>query len=331
MSEIDRDTQEAIDLLSVLEPTAVDAPRPAAQALAEVNEKILKEAHISWRYRSTHFFALPGRRYATAVALAAIMLIFAFTFPNVRAAASEFLSLFRVQNITAITISPEQIAVLQAVAEQGLTPGEVEIINDPGELTLVDSIGEAEAMTGVTPVRTIGSLTEPEAIYVSSAGNGRFTIDLEGSRAIVEAVGVDPLLLPDELDGAQVYVAVFAGVAQEWDNDLLLLQSESPLVEYPDGLDTAVLGQALLQVLGLDEEEAIRLSQEIDWASTLLLPIPQDIATYQEVTVDGVSGMAISDLDGRAATILWQKDGIIYTLFGERGVEELVALANSLE
>jgi hypothetical protein len=85
-----------------------------------------------------------------------------------------------------------------------------------------------------------------------------------------------------------------------------------------------------LEILGLDKEEAARLSQEIDWTSTLLLPIPQDIANYHEVTVDGVSGMAVSELDGRSATIIWQKEGVIYSLFGDRSAEELLALTDSL-
>jgi len=126
-------------------------------------------------------------------------------------------------------------------------------------------------------------------------------------------------------------VTAFAGVEQQWGDDLHLLQSESPLVVAPEGLQTELLGQALLQVLGLSEAEAVRLSEDIDWTSTLLLPIPQDLAAYQEVTVDDVSGIAVSSLDGRTATILWQKDDIIYTIIGNRPVSELVELTKSLD
>jgi hypothetical protein len=327
----EEETQEVMNLLSDLQPTTADAPRPAVHALAQIKQQLKSEETMSWKYRLQQFFATPGRRYALATGLALFLFVFAFSFPSVRAAGSEFLSLFRVQNFAAITISPEQIAVLNKIAEEGLTPGEVEMFEDPGMLTPVDSIGEAVSRTGLAQVRTISKLGEPELIYVSAAGGGRLTIDLEGSRAILEAAGVDPLLLPDNLDGARVDVTVFAGVDQQWGEDLHLLQSESPVVDYPDGLDTAALGQALLQVLGLNEEEAKRLSQEIDWTSTLLLPIPQDMATYHEVTVDGSSGMAVSSLDGSGATLIWQKDGILYSLMGERSAEELVELANTLE
>jgi len=330
MDEMDKDTR---DLLAFLEPTGDDAPSPATLALAQVKQQLATSENTnkdSWHDRLLHFLATPGRRYTAAGILAVLLLVFAFSFPTVRAAAGEFLSLFRVQNFAAITISPEQIAVLHKVAEEGLMPGKIEIFEDPGKLTAVNSVSEAAARAGMASVRTISDLGEPTTVYVSAPGSGRLTIDLAGSRGILEAVGADPQLLTDDLDGAQVNVAVFAGVDQQWD-DLHFLQSQSPLVEYPDGLDTAALGQALLQILGLDKEEAARLSQEIDWTSTLLLPIPQDIASYHEVMVDGVSGMAVSELDGQSATIIWQKDGIIYSLFGDRSAEDLLALTSSLK
>ncbi|MCP4360124.1 MAG: DUF4367 domain-containing protein [Chloroflexi bacterium] len=330
-NEMDKQTQEALDLLSVVEPGTADSPRPARQAFSQLNTRLDQAEQQTWQFRLHRFFSVPGGRYATATVLAVLMLAFVFSFPTVRVAASEFLSLFRVQNITAVSISPEQIALLSQVAEGGELPGKLIIENEPGDLTPANSIQEAAALTGMTHVRTLGKLGTPDQIYVSDEGNGRFIIDLEGSRAILEAVGADPMLLPDNLDGSNIEVAVFAGVDQQWGEDLHLLQSESPLVEYPDGLDTAALGEALLQLLGLNEDEAYRLAQDIDWTSTLLLPIPQDIATYREVTVDGVSGIAISELDGSAGTIIWQQDGIIYSLFGSRGMDELVELANSLE
>lgn len=331
MTDMEKETQEAFELLTVIEPAKGEEPPAAHLVLAQVKQKIDQEESSSWRVRLSHTLALPQKHYGFTAVLATILLIVAFSFPGVRAAAAEFLSLFRVQNFAAITISPEQIALLNDIAEQGLMPGEVEIFEAPGELTPVDSVADAAAMTGLTAVRTLPDLGAPQMIYVSSGGNGRFTVDLAGSRAILEAVGVDPLLLPDELDGAQVEVTAFAGVEQQWGDDLHLLQSESPLVVVPEGLQTELLGQALLQVLGLSEAEAVRLSEDIDWTSTLLLPIPQDLAAYQEVTVDDVSGIAVSSLDGRTATILWQKDDIIYTIIGNRSVSELVELTKSLD
>ncbi|HFE66116.1 MAG TPA: hypothetical protein ENJ93_02540 [Chloroflexi bacterium] len=323
--------KETMKLLTVLEPTAADAPTPAPQALAQVNAALREENRMSWSYRLKQTVFAPQRRWATAVSLAAVLLVVAFTFPGFRAAANDFLSLFRVQKFAPLSISPDQLALLEKIADEGLMPGELIIHDEPGALTPADNLVEAAALTGLPAVRTIPALGEPGSIYTADGGGGTLIIDLAGSRSILEAVGADPLLLPDELDGARVNVTVFSGVEQRWGDDLTLAQSLSPLVDYPDGLDEQALGQALLQLLGLAPDEAQRLAQEIDWASTLLLPIPQNVAAFQEVTIGGSSGIALQSLDGSDNAILWQNDGLIFLLTGSQSVDELATLANGME
>ncbi len=320
------DEKKLMETLTILEPTAVDTPQPASRALSQINAILRKENNnMSWLKRT--FFA-PQRQWATAVSLAALLFMTAFAFPATRAAANDFLSLFRVQKFAPLSISPEQIALLQKVAEEGLAPGEFIIHDEPGELTPADSLAEASKLSSLPTVHTIAELGDPDTIFATDGGGGALTIDLEGARGIMEAVGADPALLPDELDGAQIDVTVFGGVEQRWADDISLVQSLSPLVDYPDGLNEQELGQALLQVLGLSAAEAGRLAKEIDWASTLLLPIPQEAATFQEVTISGNSGIALQSLDGSGNVIIWQADGVMYLLGGARSVDELAALAN---
>jgi hypothetical protein len=64
----------------------------------------------------------------------------------------------------------------------------------------------------------------------------------------------------------------------------------------------------------------------------MLLPIPQQFATYQQVTVDGVPGVAIIPVDGSSeAALMWQKGGTVYVLSGPAGVDRLVDFANFLQ
>ncbi len=327
----EKEVQKTLDQLSVLEPQAGDAPRPAAQAMAQVQRAVDAQEEARFVNRMGRFMMQQNRRYATAVALFLILFAAAFSFPAVRAAASDFLGLFRVQKFAAISVSPEQIALLQQVAEEGLMPGQVEIIEEPGELRQVESLDMAQRETGLSAVRTLANQGEPAEIWVADGGNGRIIVDLAGARAIVEAAGADPQLLPDSLDGAQVDVTVFAGVQQQWDDGTMLLQTASPEVDYPDDVNPTILGEALLQVLGLSDAEAYRLARSIDWTSTVLLPVPQEFASFTEVTVDGVSGMALDSLGGEGSTLLWQKDGVVYILIGpNRPSNELVSLARTL-
>lgn len=328
MNQQEKDIQDVLDQLSILAPTEKEAPRPTGQALAQIRQQLDQQQQGRLLNRLSRFLAAANRQLAVGATFLFLVAIF-FSFPAVRAAASDFLGLFRVQKFAAISVSPEQIAILQRVAEEGLTPGEMEILQAPGDPNPVSTLEEASSITG-WEVHGLTGLGTPQEIYVGEGSHGRLTIDLAGSRAILAASGVDPTLLPDSLDGQQVQVTTFATVEQHWPDGTWLLQTGSPIVTYPDGLDPVVLGQAYLQVLGMQEAEAQRLAQSIDWTSTLLLPVPRDLASFNEVTVNGQSSLALSSLDGQHRIILWQQAGVVYLLSGTGSLAELVSLANTL-
>ena len=329
MSKEDQEIQEVLDQLSMLAPGAADAPQPARASYAQLQAKLEPPADkrsLGWK-RSLNMII---KRRPTAIAVSFI-LIFAIllSFPAVQAAAGDFLGLFRVQKFAPLSITPEQLALLEQLAEEGMTPGEFNVRREPGATTPVDSLAEAGRTTGLKP-RTISTLGEAKDVYILEGGDGYLIVDVEASRAIVEAAGADPSLLPDSLDGRRVDVVVFPGIQQEWD-DYMFMQAESPLVEYPAEVDPTVLGEAFLQVLGTEPEEAQRIARSIDWASTLLLPLPSQVVTFSEVTVDGVSGVALTPHSGvDEGALLWQKDGRVYLLTGPGTIDQLLALGNSI-
>ena len=331
MNEQEKQIQEVMEQLSVLEPTAADAPRPARQAFARLQAQLAPQERPNWLVWLGQQLLAPQRRLATAVSLAVALLLITFSFPTVRAAASDLLSLFRVQKFAAISVSPEQLAILEQVAEQGIMPGELEIDQEPGALTPVDSLDEAARLTGLTAVRSLPTLGQPAEIYIASGGSGQFTIDEANARTLLEAANLDPNLLPPGIDGARITVATFSGIDQRWEDGTTLLQMDSPLVQYPESLDPAVLGEALLQILGLDPPEASRLAREIDWTSTLLLPIPTNMASFEETTINGTSGIGLRSLDGLFHALVWQENGRLYLLAAAKTMPELAELANTLQ
>ncbi|MFZ0544652.1 MAG: hypothetical protein WAM60_04410 [Candidatus Promineifilaceae bacterium] len=325
MTKDEENIQEVLDTLSVLSPSPAEAPRHAPQALARLRTEIEAKPHQPILWRFTEMFK---RKYALTTVVLLVLFSLAFAFPSVRAAASDFLGLFRVQKFAAISVSPEQLSMLEDIADSGLFPGEIEMIQEPGQPTAVDSLADAESFTK-THVRTLAELGQPDKIYTMAGGNGRLIVNVEDSRRIMEMAGVDPSLIPDSLDGAPVNVTIYDAVSQQWE-DITLLQSPSPLVEYPDDVDTAALGEALLRVLGMDSRQARRLARNIDWTNTVLLPVPENIASFSEVEIDGVSGIALNSLNTRDTALMWQKDGIVYLLSG-RDVAELIKVADSLQ
>ncbi len=325
MTEHEEDIKEVLDTISVLSPTAAESPQPAPQALARLRTELEPK---STPFNFGRLMEMFKRKYALAPLAVLLLLSLAFAFPSVRAAASDFLGLFRVQKFAAISVSPEQLAMLEQIADSGLLPGEIEMIQEPGQPTVVNSLAEAEVFTDLS-IKTISELGEPDQIYTMTGGSGRLIINVADTRAIVETAGVDPALIPDSLDGEPVNVTVYSAVSQQWE-EIVFLQSPSPLVEYPEDVDTVALGEALLQILGMDSRQARRLARNIDWTNTLLLPVPENIAIFSEVEVDGVSGIALTSLNGRDTALMWQKDGIVYVLSGG-SVADLIDIANSLQ
>lgn len=325
MTKHEENIQEVLETLSVLSPTAVESPQPVHQALVQLRSEIEPKANGFLFGRLTEIFK---RKYALAAMAVLVLFSLAFAFPSVRVAASDFLGLFRVQKFAAISISPEQLAMLEEIAQSGLLPGQIEMIQEPGQPVAVGSVAEAESFSGLS-VKTLTELGEPDRIYTMTGGSGRLIVNVADTRAIVETAGVDPALIPDSLDGQPVNVTVYSAVSLQWD-EIVLLQSPSPLVEYPEDVDTVALGEALLQILGMDRRQARRLARDIDWTNTLLLPVPENIASFSEVQIDGVSGIALTSLNGRDTALMWQKDGVVYVLSGAN-TADLIEVADSLQ
>ena len=76
-------------------------------------------------------------------------------------------------------------------------------------------------------------------------------------------------------------------------------------------------------------EEAAQFSQNIDWATTLVVPIPVYEASYRQVTVDGVQGtLILSDQGdyGQQYMLIWIKGDMVYVLTGPGGADTAVRL-----
>ncbi len=329
MSESE-EIQEILEHLSVLAPLSEDTPPASAVALTRLKGRltppVLAEPN---RNRSRNIMSNKRLSIAGLTFIMAIALMMAF--PSVRAAAGEFLGLFRVQKFAPISVSPQQMALLGQLQEQGLSPGELVMVSEPGEPTAVDTLETAAQLTGYQ-LHRLTDRDQPVEIYVMGDASGYLDVDLAGARAIVEAAGVDPLLLPDSLDGARVNVQTYDSVQQLYADGLMVMQTAAPDVTYPPDVDPTVLGQALLQVLGIEPTAARQLAQSIDWTSTMLLPIPQDLGSYREVTVDGTTGVAVEPFDpGSDPAIVWQSDGMVYMVTGPIPVDELINQANALQ
>jgi len=283
-------------------------------------------------------------------------LLFAFTFAPVQQAFSAFLGLFRVQQIAVVPLDLTGLQDMGGDESFGQRISQFfadsfTVTREPGEPQTAASAAEASQLAGFT-VRTLAA--ENPTFQVSSGGAFEFVINRASAQAVLDELGRSDLQLPTDIDGARIRVDVPAGVMSAYGdcqasdepevegrprsrtlrNCVVLTQMPSPSVDVPPGVSLAELAEIGLQITGMTAEEARSFTQSIDWASTLVLPIPRNAVVNREVQVDGVTGQLLSHSEAEDSqgyyTILWTKDGILYALSGYTNSGVGLALANSL-
>ena len=331
-----------------------DEPAPHARtAWAEFSQRLLIKKEISMFKK---WFAFPVVRFGTT-ALLILALILAF--PGTRALAGELLNLFRVQQVAVVPVDFTGLEQLTGDGVLGnqfteLISNSVNMTDEPGEPVEAVDVAQASQLSGFN-VRLPQSPT-PSQIYVTDSAAFSMTVDRDKAQALLDEAGRSDLVLPEDIDGADISVTIPSSVSAAYgtcpkpeadtseEEDLernyrdcvILAQIPSPSVNAPASLDINKLAQVGLEFTGMTAEEAIAFTGTVDWTSTLVVPIPSNAATYDQVTVDGgVTGTLIqrSSREGEPTTfaLLWVKDGIIYAISG-RGANSDLALemANSL-
>jgi hypothetical protein len=314
----------------------------AARALASLDRRLGQRPGLKKRMdRMSGLLNHRWRPALTALALVALVLV-AFTFEPVQVAARDFLSIFRVQGFAVVPVGPEereQIREAAELLEQNFFLSEPTVLVEPEETT-VSTLEEASAVVGFA-VRSPSFLPERlgalDGIQVSTQGVGLLDVDLEMARSLFEMLELDPAILPDSLGEQPLEFVLPPMATQTWTYEgraaLTFIQVPSPTIDYPDDVDPQALGMAALQLLGMDESEAERLSESIDWTNTLVLPIPTDISSFREVAIDGTHGLLISeryDRDGSHTALMWQRDGIVYFLGGNLSDDLIMDVADSI-
>ena len=283
---------------------------------------------------------LSGRWRPVAVGVVALALMAGlFSLAPVRQAAADFLGTFRVRKFTVVSVDPAQLQKLdslQGLVQSGML-GEPTILRQPGEAQTAPDAASASTAAGFK-VRAPQYLPQGATGGLFSVQVGpamHIEMDRASMQTALEAIGVQGAKLP-AMDKLPIDLDVPVVVEQHYSlgrSSLNILQAPSPTVTFPAAVDTKMLGTALLQALGMSAQDAEKLSKTIDWTSTLVIPLPTNVARFREVTIDGVSGLLLegSEQSGSAGAALWQKDGLLYSVTGV-GIDsgEILKVAGSL-
>jgi hypothetical protein len=309
----------------------------------------------------TRIFA-PRWRFAWAASLVAVILAVSLAFPSARSFAQRLLATLRIEKVQTVSLD---FASMDSSSNRKLQHGLGQMISDNVVVTTdekemdASSQDAASKLTGFS-VKVLSSRQDSPNFRVSGAHAFHMTVDRARLQEVLDEAGRTDLILPANLDGAQVSVQVPRSVEVSYGNCgdrksrhhepqadsmdvnppsappsdcLALIQAPSPTINMPAELNLQQLAETALQLAGMTPVQARKFCQTIDWKSTLVLPIPRSVSSYEPVSINGIQGtlMRLPRKNRPSYALIWVHDGIIYGLVGSGDPNMAVQLASSLD
>ena len=351
-AQLQAEGQGAARLLSFL--TTQEEPVPPVQiAWNRFSQDYLIKKEFPMFKR---WFSYPLVRFGAA---ALIMLTLILALPSSRAWAGQLLNLFRIQQVQVIPVDftgLEHLTGDKALGNQftDLISQSMVMEQKPGEPVEVTNAEQASQKAGFN-VRLPAGKT-PSQIYVTDSAAFTMKVDRAKAQSLLDEAGRSDLVLPESVDGAEISVDIPASVSagygkcpkpqmeekeggeggipgRRFPDCVILVEMPSPTVNAPADLDINALARIGLEFTGMSPEEAANFTNSVNWTSTLVVPIPKNAATYEQVQVDGVTGTLIKRPadDAPQFALLWVKDGIIHAISGlGANSQQALDMANSL-
>lgn len=354
-SRIMAETQQAAQGLAFLGSPAGQPGPDARSALVRFHQRNDSRKEISM-FRK--LFASTALRVGLAIV---VILAVVFSFPQARAFADQVLNLFRVQQVVVVPVDFTGIQSLTGNDTLGkqvsdLIASSVTTQQKPGTPVTAIDAAQASQLAGFT-VRVPQGMT-PSRLSVENAAAFTLKVDVAKAQALLNESGRSDLVLPASINGADVSVNIPASVSvafgtcpdpaapdtgaglnsggsagRRYPDCVILAEIPTPTVSAPADLNIAQLAQIGLEFTGMTSDQAAAFTQTIDWTSTLVIPLPKNAATYDQVPVDGVTGTLIQRPadDAPQYALLWVKNGIIYAISSlGTNSQQAIQMANSL-
>ncbi|MHB8157636.1 MAG: anti-sigma factor family protein [Desulfocucumaceae bacterium] len=273
-------------------------------------------------------------------AAAAVGVVAMLGFTPVRGMAAEFLTIFRVENVKTITITPEDMRQLESIMKDGAGGADIKNfgkieVNGSQEVVAVTPEEARGAVDFDLKVPALEGFSGP-SLKKMSGSSVTLAMDVDKVNAALKAFGSQESL-PAELNGQEFTMLMPTGIMAEYsgqDGKIMLGQSRGPTVKTTSGVNVDDIRKALLSIPVLPENLKRQLAAVNDWQHTVLLPVRDGQAT--EVMVNGGSGVFISGRNhggsGPSGALVWQSNGVINVLSGDNlNMEKAVDIAGKMK
>ena len=326
-------------LLSV-EETPVDTERGLARIRARLERERIRPVTREVARVPRPLVSVWAKVAAGGASVALVAVLF-----TASGLAESILTIFEPKQVTAVPITRTDIET--AIGGLG-SFGTLEWSTQPKPYAVPD-LATAARESGLA---VLAPAQLPSGVSVASVRYGvmpkttaTFTFSAQKTRESAARQGRTPPPMPANIDGSRLFMSGGPAVVQVYVDGaqtpapggdplaalpkLIIAEGRPPLVQ-SDGVTVEQLQQYLLAQPGITPQLAAEIKAIKDPTSTLPIPIPVDMATSKNVTVQGVQGVFIGDSTGLGSAVIWQKDGIVYGVAGTLSEAEIMAVANSL-
>jgi hypothetical protein len=300
-----------------------------------------------------------GKRWIWPVLGIAVIVIVWASFPATRRLSERFFGSLREQKVQAVNVNLSNL--VGPNADPALHQMITQMISDKVKVTVSEKpqratdAAMASQLAGFH-VELLSARKDAPELAVTGKHAFDLTVDRARIQEILKEAGHPDLVLPQSIDGATVAVTIpravmarygecpgrpsaTANVATPSPNSLQyvncvrLREGPSPQVNVPQGLDFQKLAEIALEVAGMTQSQAQQFLQTVNWKETLGVSIPRFMRSYEAVKVNGVEGtlLNMAGRRGPTYTLVWAKNGMVYSLTGYGDSSNAVTLADSLK
>ncbi|EJL28163.1 anti-sigma factor [Brevibacillus sp. BC25] len=282
------------------------------------------------------------KRWVTGASAAAVLAV-SLSFPQVQAAANDFLSIFRMDKVEFVKVTQEDMQELEqwiANGNWGETelPGIGKIWMDKNDQEKLEQRSyyynnkESAEKAGVKLPQLPQDVTV-DSVDIQSPFTMHMEIDADRANKLLAQLQVEARF-DEKLSGKRFSLKIpqMQQVRMLVGKDnISYFVVNAPELSAPEGVDLAQLRETLLALPFIPDQVKKQMISIEDWQHTLPVPYMADgESKMKEVKVNGQNGMLITGEYN--AHLMWQQDGQIHMLEGsEKSADGLLDFAKQLK
>jgi hypothetical protein len=269
---------------------------------------------------------------------AAVAIFGSLTIPQVQAGASQFLSLFRVDQFEMVKLTQNDISEIENWVNENKTGtldlkgiGKLEVSENAGEVKQFDTYELAKEAGYAVP-----SLDEfvVEDVRVTPATTITFTLNVEKANQLLSQLGSDQqfdTLLDDKPFSVSTSDAVHTSYKRN-EQYISYMHTKSPEIKVPEGVSVGELRATLLSLPFIPENVKTQLAGIENFETTLPIPLVEtEGAKVREIRVGNAQGFAVEG--DHESSIVWEKNGDIHVIIaqGNMSADELIQVSTQMK